>query len=76
MHPNCRHDFLPFAAELERPEVIEKLIKESKEFHYLKNTMGEQMPYQTMIETKGNMRDGVILLAKKICQKRLQNFKN
>lgn len=32
MHPNCRHEFLPFAAELERPEVIEKLIKESNHF--------------------------------------------
>ena len=69
---------MPFAVKLERPEVIEKLIKESnhfedhdpnsklfeiynknqalqrqwikesREFHYLKNTMGEQMPYQTL----------------------------
>lgn len=32
MHPNCRHEFLPFAAELERPEVVERLIKESNHF--------------------------------------------
>ena len=32
MHPNCRHEFLPFAEELERPEVVERLIKESNHF--------------------------------------------
>ena len=32
MHPNCRHEFLPFAVELERPEVVERLIKESNHF--------------------------------------------
>lgn len=79
MHPNCRHEFLPWhesfsGGEEELKKIIEEsnhfenldkndklfklynadqafkrqLIKESKEFHYLKNTMGEQMPYQTL----------------------------
>ncbi len=78
MHPNCRHEFLPwhesFSGGEELKKIIEEsnhfenldkndklfklynadqafkrqLIKESKEFHYLKNTMGEQMPYQTL----------------------------
>lgn len=79
MHPNCRHEFLPWhesfsGGEEELKKIIEQsnhfenldkndklfklynadqafkrqLIKESKEFHYLKNTMGEQMPYQTL----------------------------
>lgn len=78
MHPNCRHEFLPFAVELERPEVVERLIKESnhfeefdkndklfkvynrnqalqrqwvdesREFHKLQDTLGDQMPYKNI----------------------------
>ena len=43
-----RHEFLPFAVKLERPEVIEKLIKESREFHEAKALYGDDMPYQTL----------------------------
>lgn len=32
MHPNCRHEFLPFVEEMQSPEQLQKLIQESNTF--------------------------------------------
>ena len=32
MHPNCRHEFIPFVEELETPEELQRIIKESNHF--------------------------------------------
>ncbi len=78
MHPNCRHEFIPFVEEFETPEELQRLIKESnhfedfdkndkmfkiynqnqalqrqwvdesREFHRLQDTLGDQMPYRNI----------------------------
>lgn len=35
MHPNCRHEFIPFVEKFETPEELQRLIKESNHFEAL-----------------------------------------
>ncbi len=35
MHPNCRHEFIPFVEEMENPENLKKIIEDSNHFEEL-----------------------------------------
>lgn len=90
MHPNCRHEFIPFVEDMNTKEELEKIIKdsnhfeelskddklfkiynrnqalnrqwvdESREYHSLKDKLGDKFPYKTLGRFKRARRSGTL----------------